>query len=39
VSATGGRLTPRTLLWIDRVAGVLLLVFSAYMFLALWLRW
>jgi len=39
VSATGGRLTPRTLLWIDRVAGVLLLVFSAYMFLALWLNW
>lgn len=39
VSATGGRLTPRTLLWIDRVAGVLLLVFAAYMFLALYLRW
>ena len=39
VSATGGRLTPRTLLWIDRVAGVLLLLFAAYMFLALYLRW
>jgi putative LysE/RhtB family amino acid efflux pump len=39
VSATGGRLTPRTLLWIDRVAGVLLLAFAAYMFLALYLRW
>jgi threonine/homoserine/homoserine lactone efflux protein len=39
VAATGGRLTPGTLLWIDRVAGVLLLLFSAYMFLSLWLRW
>jgi putative LysE/RhtB family amino acid efflux pump len=39
VAATGGRLTPRTLLWIDRVAGVLLLAFAAYMFLALYLRW
>lgn len=39
VGATGGRPTPRTLLWIDLVAGVLLLVFAAYMFLALWLRW
>jgi putative LysE/RhtB family amino acid efflux pump len=30
VGAAGGRVTHRTLLWIDRVAGVLLLAFAAY---------
>jgi putative LysE/RhtB family amino acid efflux pump len=36
VGASGSKLTPQRLLWIDRTAGALLLVFALYMFVAVW---